>query len=253
MSVARPEPEGGARSSPQARSRSPDYAWASATGSWPADRSAPLVAARATGTRRWSVSRLGPTVLARIARATSMLRAVLASLVLLVLVACQDAAGPTRGGHDIVGRYVLTAQFDSYSYQDAIGCTSLYCTHTVPASGTALTGALVVEDTVVAAAGRTRLPHITGAFVSERCGAEPRDCGDGTLAFRSYGLVYPDEPTYVDAVAPDGTVAMLLTRGAAEQWIRLDGRLTSDRISGTITWLPSVPRRSYTGTFVATR
>ena len=59
--------------------------------------------------------------------------------------------------------------------------------------------------------------------------------------------------TYVDAVAPDGTVAMLLTRGAAEQWIRLDGRLNNDGITGTITWLPSVPRRSYTGTFVATR
>ena len=128
MSVARPEPEGSARVSRQARSRSPDYAWASATGSWPTHRSLPPVTVEAAATRRSLVSRLTPSVPARMARASRVLHAVLTRLVMVVPMACRDATAPTRDTHDIVGRYALTARLDSYSYQDAIGCTSLYCT-----------------------------------------------------------------------------------------------------------------------------
>ena len=170
--------------------------------------------------------------------------------------ACSDAAAPARPAHAThaaVGAYTVSAQFDTYSYQDAIGCNTLYCTHTVPARGTALSGRLVIEDSVVQSSGSTRLPRVTGEFRPERCGAEPRDCDAWPLAFRSYGTVYPDEPTYVDAVGADGSVTILLTLGAPDQWIRLDGRLSGNRIAGTITWLPNVPRRAYSGSFVATR
>jgi hypothetical protein len=185
----------------------------------------------------------------RLDRITRLMVAALAT-------ACSDAAAPDRPAHAthaVVGAYTVNAQFDTYSYQDAIGCNTLYCTHTVPARGTMLSGRLVIEDSVLPSSGSTRLPRVTGAFRPERCGAEPRDCDVWPLAFRSYGIVYPDEPTYIDAVGVDGSVAILLTLGVPDQWIRLDGRLSGHRITGTIMWLPSVPRRAYSGSFVATR